>query len=110
MDKNGFVNKVLWGVFVVAIAATMVYAYTWTLISSKPVNSCSDSDGGLQGKIFGSVSGLDLNNKTYNVTDACSNTTILYESACSVGTKQVWSTNCNNMTENTTTCSSGRCV
>jgi len=38
MDKNGFVNKVLWSVFVVAIAATLVYAAT--LIEKTEVLSC----------------------------------------------------------------------
>ena len=105
-------NKVLWGVFVVAFAATMVYAYTFTLVSSDAVASCTDSDGGLDARVAGNVSGKKLNSTSaYLDFDTCITNTTLHEKACgSVPTRQTWSTNCNNMTENTTLCSSGRCV
>ncbi len=107
-------NKYILGLFVVAIAATVVYAYTWNLVGQTKVQTCLDSDGGLNARVAGNASGLDLNNGTYSYNDFCKTSSILYERNCNFAGNltyfETWSTNCNNMTENTTQCSSGRCI
>ncbi|MBS3146833.1 hypothetical protein J4471_04010 [Candidatus Woesearchaeota archaeon] len=111
MDLN---KKIVLGVIVVAFVATMVYAYTWNYVSASKVQTCFDSDGGLNARFTGNISGVDLSNITYLYNDFCKTSTLLYERRCNfngnVTYAETWSTNCNNMTENTTQCSAGRCI
>lgn len=114
MKKMELRNRILWGIFVVAIAATMVYAYTFTLVGGTRMRTCSDNDGGLNARVNGSINGTQLGGVHYKYDDFCKTSKILYERACNFdGTEtkaQTWWTNCNNVTESTTKCLRNRCI
>jgi len=75
-------------------------------ISAMP-NSCSDSDGGFEPKIIGTVSGY-YNGVFYSIKDKCTTNNLLNESYC-VGTSwQVRSFNCNSYPGYI--CSLGKCI
>ena len=90
------------------IFTTLIYAFT--LVQETEVLTCTDTDYGLNESVRGTISGLTLQNKTYNKTDYCatqvSNLTLV-EYACSYSNTTVkaqrWTHNCTNG------CSVGKC-
>lgn len=77
-----------------------------TLVKTKQVASCFDSDGGLNFTIQGNTTGMYLNNVTYSFNDYCYGNSTLREYSCSLvnGTAYVnlWEENC--------TCVNGACI
>ena len=65
---------------------TTTQATTTTTTTTQPtttlVNSCSDTDGGLNPLVLGTVSGVNYGQQ-YSHTDLCNNTIMLLEYACS---------------------------
>ncbi len=110
-------SKLLLGILVASVLAAVVYA-ALTLIYEKEVQTCTDTDGGFNFTFQGNVTGLKLDNSTYNFQDECKfngdpsgdNVTVR-EGVCFVNaTKtfvQVWEKDC---TDLNMTCQNGRCV
>jgi len=89
--------------FVLVVLFSSVFVFALTLLREVPVASCTDSDGGLNVNITGTISGATLNGTNFTRTDYCGTNITLIEFACFNSTlAQEWSENCN--------CSSGRCV
>jgi len=70
-------------------------------------DSCSDTDGGIETTVYGSVSGYD-NNVPYSINDYCMNSTTISENFCAGASSVSYSLSCVN--QNTTSCVSGACV
>ncbi len=70
------------------------------------LNSCFDSDGGINAFVFGNITGYQ-SGSPYAYYDACGNSTVLTERVCS-GTSP--SFNYVNCVASNATCISGRCV
>jgi len=107
------VNK---SVLITAIVAVLVAASVtaWWLIGWDRVDSCADSDGGLDFFTTGTIH--VLKNQTYkNFTDFCMDNITVAEFACSEdvlnisGFAGVAGENCNG-TGNASVCVDGRCV
>ncbi len=96
---------------VLAVMATGAFA-AW-LIGSQEVQTCTDTDGGLNYLTMGAIHGLDRNGTPYNLTDYCISNATIAEHACYINTT-------NNKTyavrvgesctaANKTFCSAGKC-
>jgi len=97
-------------VLVLLAFSALVYAYT--INRTIEVQTCEDSDNGLNFLVEGNITGLDLNDTYYEKNDYCiDNLTIMeygcYERDNSTFAVEVYE-NCTAI--NTTSCSIGKCI
>ncbi|MFH1916802.1 MAG: hypothetical protein ABIJ21_06070 [Nanoarchaeota archaeon] len=92
---------------------TLVEACNWGCtagVCDPQPNSCSDTDGGINLPVLGTVSGFYIN-QTYNYTDFCVDSDQLYEYYCGGNYQYGFATSCSGGNQtNYTGCSVGRCV
>ncbi len=104
-------TRLFYGLLIAALLASAVYA-ALVLVFEERVQSCSDTDFGLNFTVKGNISGVDLNNSTFSYTDNCLvNNITLREGACMTNSTgvyaQVWKKDCSDLNM---TCVVGRCV
>ncbi|MEK6899320.1 MAG: hypothetical protein AABW79_04465 [Nanoarchaeota archaeon] len=94
-----------------AVLILSTIAFAATLVKQSEVQSCLDTDGGVNVTRLGITYGVELSGSNFTLTDFCTNNSTLIEYACSNvnGTiyKQQWNQNCAQLNK---TCSAGRCV
>lgn len=104
-------SKPLFVVLLMALLATFVYA-ALNLVYEKEVQTCTDSDFGLNFSVTGTINGTALNGNPYSFTDVCkANNITVREGACRFNATavyaQVWEKDCSDLNK---TCMLGRCV